>query len=26
LFTVNGTTTSTLFTCVAGTWTAVTLP
>jgi hypothetical protein len=26
LFSVNGTTTSTLFTCVAGTWTAVTLP
>ena len=26
LFTVNGTTTSTLFTCAAGTWTAVTLP
>jgi hypothetical protein len=26
LFTVQGTTTSTLFTCAAGTWTAVTLP
>jgi hypothetical protein len=26
LFTVAGTTTSTIFTCVAGTWTAVTLP